>query len=85
MRGLFVFPRGESEMRKFLLQTQVDRAMYFTFKDFSKAHGLTVARGVEWALRNLLTQAGVKIRPLPENKEAETTVGVGAGRDDLVC
>lgn len=61
-------------MRKFPLQAQVDRATYLTFKTVCKAHGVTVARGVEWALTNFITQAGVKIRPLPESCDLNGTV-----------
>jgi hypothetical protein len=55
--------------RKFLLQTQVDRAVYFQFKELCKAHKITVAAGVDWALRTKLTQAGIRIRFPDENIE----------------
>ncbi len=58
-------------MKKFPLQAAVERSLYFQFRDLIRAHGLTVGQGAEWALRNLLIQAGVKIRPATEESEKE--------------
>jgi len=48
--------------KKILLQAMIDRDVAFQFKNLVASHQLTIAQGLSWALRNLLTQAGVKVR-----------------------
>jgi hypothetical protein len=56
-------------MGKFPLQAAVDRSLYFQFRDLIRAHGLTLTQGTEWALRNLLVQAGVKLARTTDEQE----------------
>lgn len=51
-----------TEPRKILIQALVDRDIAFQFKNLVAAHGLTMQEGLSWALRNLLTQAGIRVR-----------------------
>lgn len=48
--------------RKVLLQGQIDRDVYGQFRDLCASHKLTLTQGMSWAIRTLLTQAGVKVR-----------------------
>ena len=48
--------------KKVLVQGQVDRDVYGLFKDFCASHKLTLAQGIAWGMRSLLTQAGVRVR-----------------------
>jgi hypothetical protein len=48
--------------RKIHIQALIDRDVGFQFRALVAAHGLTMQEGLSWALRNLLTQAGIKVR-----------------------
>ena len=51
------------ERGRLLLQAKVPREIVFKTKDLAHAHGITIEATVTWALRSLLTRAGVRIRP----------------------
>lgn len=48
--------------KKVMVQGLVDRDAYGLFRDLCASHKLTIAQGMSWAIRNLLAQAGVKVR-----------------------
>lgn len=48
--------------KQVLLQGLVDRDIYFLFRDLCHSHKLTLAQGLAWAMRSLLTQAGIKVK-----------------------
>lgn len=48
--------------KKVLIQGLVDRDLYGQFRDFCASHQLTLAQGIGWGMRSLLTAAGVKVR-----------------------
>ena len=41
---------------------EVDRDLFFKFKDLLKAHKLDLRDGISWGMRALLTRAGVEVR-----------------------
>ena len=45
--------------RRITISPKVDRRIYFQFRDLCFAHGITVERGIEQALRQVLERAGV--------------------------
>ena len=45
--------------RRITISPKVDRKIYFRFRDLCYAHGVTVERGVEQAMKDVLDRAGV--------------------------
>ena len=41
---------------------EIDRDLYFKFKDLLKAHRLDLRDGISWGMRALLTRAGVEVK-----------------------
>lgn len=53
--------RTEAPGRRVSLQARISREIHFKAKDLFKSHGLTMDRGVEWALRAVLLRAGIQV------------------------
>jgi hypothetical protein len=54
--------KGDGKGRLFL-QVRIRQEIVFKIRDLAAAHGISTERTVEWALRNLLTQAGIRLKP----------------------
>jgi hypothetical protein len=59
---------------KIMIQGLIDRDAYSLFRALCHSHKLTVSKGLNWAVRSLLSRAGVFVKPdrgTPEQKVSE--------------
>lgn len=66
-------PKGDGKGRLYL-QAKITREVMFKARDLARSHGISMEQLVEWSLRNILTQAGVKLRP--ERERVEQAEGI---------
>ncbi len=64
--------------KKVMVQGLVDRDLYGQFRDLCGSHRLTLAQGIAWGMRSLLTAAGVRVRADRGGRGQNATDGGGA-------
>jgi hypothetical protein len=73
--------RKNAEPNKIMVQGLVDRDIYFPFRDLVKSHKLTMAAGLGWAMRSLLTQAAIKVRADRGTREQPASRSTGRAEE----
>jgi len=76
-------PRQMVAPKRMLVQGQIDRDVYWQFRDLIRSHKLTVSEGLGWAMRSVLSQAGVKVRADRGDRQRAENGGGGTDAEAL--